>query len=179
MKYILFFLFFLCIATPSKAKDYEINYEESAITFSGTHAGNEFEGQFEDWTATVSFDEENLDQSTAIITIDTESAKTGNPMYDGTLPTKDWFDVKTYPTIKFTANQFEKTLLGFTVTGDLDVKGKTRQTSFEFDLQGISPKTVTATFPINRISYDIGTQSDPSAEWVSENIDVKVKFVTK
>ena len=172
------FLFLCLIPITGHAKPYDIDTNKSHIAFSGTHAGNEFNGEFEKWTAQIDFDENKLDTSTATIILYTGEAKTGNVMYDGTLPTQDWFDTNAYPTIIFIAKQFDKTDTGYAVTGELAVKGITKSITIDFDLSGNDVKTVTAQFPVDRLAYNIGVESDPNAEWVGQIITVDMTLVT-
>jgi hypothetical protein len=39
--------------------------------------------------------------------------------------------------------------------------------------------TMQASFPLNRLEYDIGKQSDPSADWVSEVIVIRIFMKAK
>jgi len=176
MKY-LFIIALLLYNFSVNAKLYEVDYDESTVAFSGIHAGNEFNGAFETWNADIQFDGESLGQSSLRVVFDTASAKTGNAMYDGTLPSKDWFDVKTYPEAVFESVSFKKNDDGYSVMGDLTIKDTTNPISFDFILEGHNPVIMTAEFPINRLDFDIGKGSDPSAEWVNENIIVNLQVV--
>lgn len=179
MKYFILSTLLCLLAVPALARQYTIDPAQSVIAFAGTHAGNPFEGKFNEWTAVIDFDDANLSKSTAIITLNTNSAKTGNAMYDGTLPTKDWFNADTYPTIVFSANTFEKTDTGYKATGDLTVKDITKKATFDFTMAGTDTKIVTAAFTINRQDYNIGMGSDATGEWVGLDVDVTVKIVAK
>lgn len=170
---------FLCfLPVIGHANNYEIDKDKSIIRFSGTHAGNPFQGQFNEWSAQIYFDDHDLKASTAQFIINTSSATTGNLMYDGTLPTADWFDTNTYPTLAFVASGFDKIDDQYTVTGDLTIKGITNPVTVNFDLSGDAIRTVTARFPIDRMAYGIGIDSDPDAEWVEQMIQVEINLVT-
>ncbi len=166
----------LLLSFPLMAAPYQINYEESTIEFSGTHAGDEFTGEFEKWNAEIDFDVNNTDNSSVIVTFDTASAKTGNAMYDGTLPAADWFDVKNYPEATFTSTSFAKNDDGYSVTGDLTIRDITHPITFDFELNGDAPTIMTAEFPINRLKFDIGKKSDGDAEWVGQTITMNLKI---
>lgn len=171
---LLFILALLLLPLSAIAAPYQIIKDKSTIKFSGTHAGNNFEGQFESWDADIVFDVDNLASSFANITIDMSAAKTGNAMYDGTLPSADWFDVNNHPTAIFKSTSFEEKNDGYVVTGDLILRGVTKPISFDFNLEGDSPVNMTASFPINRLDFNIGKESDGLAEWVSDAITLSL-----
>lgn len=173
MRLILFFAIFL---TPFHlmASPYEIIKEVSKISFSGTHADMEFHGEFQSWVAKIIFDKDDLSTSSVTVTIYMDSAKTGNAMYDGTLPSADWFDIANHPMATFQSAEFLKTHNGYKVTGDLTIRDITNSITFDFSLSEENSTIMTAEFPINRMDFDIGQESDPSAEWVSEIISLSL-----
>lgn len=174
----------LLLSFSAHAAEYTIDHTKSSIRFSGKHAGNNFTGTFDKWKAKIVFDPNNLAASHVEVTIDTSSAKTGNSMYDGTLPTADWFDVKTYPeasfvseTIKFiNDNRYQ-------VKGLLTLRGVPLSVDFVFTLNfapgkdGAGQATVTSSFILDRIAYGIGVKSDPKAEWVDRSIKLDLNVV--
>jgi polyisoprenoid-binding protein YceI len=177
MKYLLFVA--LLFSTSTMANTYEFNPDKSQVTFTATHAGNEFQGEFSEWSADINFDENDLGQSSVMVIFNTASAKTGNAMYDGTLPTADWFDVKNHPQATFQSTSFEKTDGQYKVTGDLTIKDVTKEIAFDFTLKGDTPIHMHAAFPINRLDFNIGKSSDGDAEWVSQDIQINLHIETR
>ncbi len=173
--YFIVFLFTLFLPITAVANSYSIDYDNSHISFTGTHADEEFTGKFEDWAATINFNEDDLENSTVTVTFQTESAKTGNAMYDGTLPHGDWFDIKNHPEATFKSQSFSKTDIGFQVTGILSIKDIAKEISFDFQLDGDNPTVMTASFPIHRLDFKIGAESDAAAAWVSEIIMIDIE----
>lgn len=172
MKLILALIALFFAPLSAMANPLTVAMDQSTITFAGKHAGNDFTGTFEKWTADIDFDANDLPKSTATVTIDLASAKTGNGMYDGTLPSADWFDVSNHPTATFTSTAFEKTDTGFRATGDFTIKGVTKPLTFDFTVSGDAPIHMTAQFPIHRLDYGIGQNSDPNVEWVDDIITI-------
>jgi polyisoprenoid-binding protein YceI len=167
-------LLFSLAAAPAQAADYVVDYKSSKIAFSGTHAGNAFNGTFGTWTALIRFDPADLAGSQITATFDTSTAKTGNSMYDGTLPQADWFDVKNHPQATFTSTAItgKEDGSGYTARGDLTLRGITKPVSFDFTIGDLAqtPVTAKASFAIDRLDFDIGKKSDAPAEWVSREI---------
>lgn len=50
----------IIFAVPAYAMDYKVDHAQSSIEFSGTHAGNDFNGEFESWNAQITFDPDNF-----------------------------------------------------------------------------------------------------------------------
>ena len=156
---------------------YQVDYEKSELKFSGTHAGNAFEGIFEDWKVIIDFDRENLVASSFAASFHTQSAKTGDILFDRTLPEDDWFFVKEYPEAFFETSSISKNQDGsFRVSGNLVIRAIGKPTVFDFVLDDENPTQITATasFIINRLDYEIGLKSDPQAEWVSRDIKIEI-----
>ena len=177
-------LFSVCVlmAFPAAAEEYFVDYYASEVSFAGQHAGKDFHGVFEDWTAEVKFDPAHLSDSHVTAEFNLASAKTGDKIYDGTLPQEDWFNVKATPQGTFVSTSFEKKDDHlYQVTGDLTLRGITHPVSFEFSLSDLStyPVEMTTTFPIDRLAYDIGKTSDPNEEWVNRNITLSVRLVAE
>lgn len=173
----------LALATaPVQAADYVVDYKNSKITFSGTHADNAFTGTFGTWKALIRFDPADLAGSQITATFDTNTARTGNSMYDGTLSQADWFDVKNHPQATFTSTTLtaKEDGSGYTATGDLTLRGITKPVSFDFTLGDLAqvPTTAKASFSIDRLDFDIGKKSDAPAEWVGREIVLTLDITT-
>lgn len=172
----------LLASTPVWAAPYDVDTTASRIGFGGTHAGNAFEGTFERWTAEIDFDAAVPEHSKLKAVIGLASAKTGNAMYDGTLPTADWFDVANTPQGVFESTSVQrKEREIYTVTGTLTIRGKSVPVSFDVTLPQAQLDTgavdTTFTLTLNRLDFGIGAKSDATAEWVSNPIDLKIRLV--
>lgn len=167
-------------SADARATDYAIDKAQSKIEFSGTHADKPFKGSFGEWTATIAFDPADLGASKIAATFNTASAKTGDAMYDGTLPQADWFHTKEFPEATFTSTAISAKEDGsYTATGDLTIRGITKPVSFDFTLSDLAQSPVTATGHIilNRLDFDLGKKSDGAAEWVSKDITIALHIV--
>ena len=170
---------FILLGGPLSAAEWTINPAKSEIRFSGTHLGNAFDGVFESWSADISFDAADPRIATVHVTIETATATTGNQLYDGTLETVDWFDVKRHPHAVFDANAFALSEAGgYVADGTLTIKGNPVPLSLQFALaieDGIA--TMTAHHIFDRTLLGLGSGSDPEAKWVSREIAVKLSLV--
>jgi len=178
---IIFFLLSF-YAIPSHAAIYKIDDSQSEVQFSGEHAGNIFNGKFEKWSGAIDFNPEKLDTSSVKFMFDLKSTKTGNTVYDGTLPQSDWFDIKNNPQAEFVSSKFSKNADGtYKIDGTLTLRGKSNPVSFDFQVSdlNVQPVTATASIPIDRLAFDIGLKSDAKAEWVSKMITIDLKIVAQ
>jgi polyisoprenoid-binding protein YceI len=89
-------------------------------------------GHFNNVQGKLDFDPDNPKNSTVEVTFDAAGIWTGEEMRDGHLAGADFLDVASYPKITFKADQVE--VMGphdFTFTGDLTIRGVTRQAKLE------------------------------------------------
>jgi cytochrome b561 len=85
---------------PTPAR-WRVDHALSAIEFGGDQGGQPFSGRFGRWSAEIVFDPDNLEASSAVVTIQTSSAADGVPQHDEALPGPEWFDVARFPTATF------------------------------------------------------------------------------
>jgi len=172
-KAVILILAMTVMSAPAMAKEYMVDYALSTISFSGTHTGNVFTGQFENWQADIHFDPENLEASNLIVVFNTASARTGNKMYDGTLPQADWLNSKHFPEARFQSKTIKRNDDGsYSAQGELEIRDIQQSIVINFKLSDLQsqPITATADVPLDRLAFDIGKKSDPKAEWVSREI---------
>ena len=94
-------------------------------------------GAFKNVHGSLTFDPANPRDSSVEVTIDAKGIWSGEPDRDAHLRNADFLDVEKYPKITFKGNQVE--LLGdhdYTVTGDLTIRGVTRQVTLNVTLLG-------------------------------------------
>lgn len=160
----------------ANAAPYKVDAGKSAIEFSGTYADKPFKGVFEKWDADINFDENALDGSKAVVTIDLTSARTGDKTYDTSLPKTDWLDSANTPTATFTTTAFRKTDKGFEADGLLNLRGVSAPVTLPFTLEKTADGAtkMTGSLTLKRLDYNIGKESDASAEWVGPDVTVTV-----
>jgi polyisoprenoid-binding protein YceI len=114
-------------AVHAQTAVWEIDSAHSHVGFSVRHMMvSNVKGEFKKFTVKVRT-ETDLTKSTVEATIDVASLTTGNEKRDGHLKSPDFFDAAKYPTITFKSKKIAKDGKGFKVTGDLTMKGKTRE----------------------------------------------------
>ena len=160
----------------AQAAEWNVDRGASAIRFSGTHAGREFNGRFGQWTARVRFDPANLKESRIIVVIDTSSATTGDRVQETTLVNPEWFDSANHRFANFRSTSISS--LGgnrYSARGLLEIKGKETPVTLPFtlDINGNRARGA-GTLTLDRIALGLGTKSDPKAQWVGKNIELSI-----
>jgi cytochrome b561 len=101
-----------------------VDYEKSAITFSGLHEGRKFEGVFDAWTADVAFYPEALATSQVHVSVDTRTARTGKKLYDDSLKSREWFNAPEFPQATVELGEFRQVAGGYEAAATLTLKGR-------------------------------------------------------
>lgn len=166
---------------PGTATAWTVDQAASSIQFSGTHSGAAFTGKFLKWEADIRFDPADLAGSTAIVTVDTASAQTGDATKDGALKGAEWFNPPQFPTARFEAAEFVS--LGgdrYEAKGNLRIKSVSVPVvlPFTFD-EATGEAVVTGKVDLDRTQLDLGMVSDANAGWVSKMIGVQIAVRAK
>jgi cytochrome b561 len=163
-------------AATGAASVWLVSRPASSISFSGTHAGNAFDGRFNSWRADIRFDPNDLGHSSANVTIDTGSAADGIALHDQTLPGAEWFDVAHHPTANFHTTAIHDRGAGrYEANGVLTIKGRALETELPFTLRIDGDRaTMDGSLTVSRAEANLGMGSDPDAEYVSHDIEVRV-----
>src|SRR5947209_5243325 len=114
---------------------WQIDPAHSAATFSVRHLMiSNVKGEFSKVTGAVNLDEQDITKSTVEVTIDVNTLNTREPDRDKHLRTADFFDVQNFPTMTFRSKRVEQAAAGkLRVTGDLTIRGVTREATFDVD----------------------------------------------
>lgn len=139
------------------AEAYAIDYSHSHVGFAVKHFGiSTVRGEFKDYSGDVMIDEADLANSSVSIEIEVASIDTENEKRDGHLKSADFFDAENHPKMTFESTKIEKTGEGeFLVTGDLTIRGTTREIQLPVTFGG--PLTAMGTV---RIGVEGGTTID-------------------
>ena len=146
-------------ANPGEAKVYAFGPENSKIGFKGAKITGSHLGGFNQFKGEIHASENLADASKVNVEIDLASVFTDAEKLTGHLKSPDFFDVEKFPKATFTSTSV-KPVDGeankYTVTGDLDLHGVTKQISFPAMIvtEGEMVKA-TSEFSINRKEFGI------------------------
>lgn len=152
---------------------------ESKLTFTATQNGAPVEGEFTTFTGTIFFDRNDMKDNKVNIEIDMKSLKTSYADLTQTLKTAEWLNIITFPSAKFTANQFQKvTNNQYIANGNLTVKDKTipiklnftEETTSNPDKVKVSGNTI-----LKRTAFSVGQGEWASTKEVKD--EVAINFV--
>src|SRR5690606_29273239 len=102
---------------------WQVKPDDSDIEFSGTQLGADFDGEFEKFTAEISFSPDDLAGSKVSVLIDIASANTENADRDSQIVSPDWFDAAQWPTAKFETKSITETAPGqYEAVADLTIR---------------------------------------------------------
>lgn len=163
------------VLETSVEANWAVDASASEIRFSGVHDGNEFTGIFENWSASIYWNEATLDKNSVQVTVETGSALTGNPLYDNTIDAAEWFDTSTFPAATVALSNFETTENGYIGQAALTLKDTTLTVPLTFTLSiDGDDALMTGTTSLSRDAFNLGQESDSGGDWVSLEIDVSV-----
>jgi polyisoprenoid-binding protein YceI len=175
-----FILPLLCLALSFNGLSQSFTPVDSAssITFKIKNLGFNTSGSIGGLAGVITFTPDNLAGCNFDITITTKTINTDMDMRDNHLSSEDYFDVKTYPQIRFesekiTPSNKKGTLFVF---GKLTMKGVTKEISFPFTAQPLNDGYLfNGTFSLNRRDFNVGGNSAT----LSDNLTITVKVMAK
>ena len=124
-------------AASNVSGDYVLDPAHTRIGFSARHAMvTKVRGQFDEFAGTAHVDAENPASSTVEVTIQAASVTTGQAQRDGHLKTPDFFDIESYPEIRFVSTDVQRDGTEWSITGDLTINAVTKPVTVLFEETG-------------------------------------------
>ncbi|HTO15903.1 MAG TPA: YceI family protein [Edaphocola sp.] len=130
-----------------------VNSKLSIIKFNVSKFGfSNVDGTFKGMSGTVIFNENNPSASSFNVCVDATTVLTDEDDRTEHLKQKDFFYVKKYPNICFKSTSIIKTANGYSVTGNLTIKGKTLPATIPFTYKN---NVFNGKFKVNRKKYNL------------------------
>lgn len=130
----------LARTTPTRfaqQASYSIDAMHAMINFEIKHLElSSVSGRFNKFSGKIKEDGTDLTKASVEFTAEIASIDTAVAARDNHLRTADFFDAAKYPTLTFKSTKVVKTDAGYTVTGDLTIKDKTKSISIPFKHYG-------------------------------------------
>lgn len=170
------------LSAEEQTGSYSFDKAHSSIGFRVKHMGLvEVPGYFRDFTGTVKYDGKDIAKSSVEFTAKIDSVDTGIAPRDKHLKTADFFEVEKYPEMTFKSTKVEKKGKNWMVTGDLTMKGVTKQISFPInvagfikDARGGTKMGATAETVINRRDFGVNYDSKLPDGTLAVSDEIKV-----
>lgn len=156
--------------------DWAVDYAASSLTFIGSEEGRRFEGAFQDFTAVIDFDPDDLAGSSIEVVVKTASASTGDSLRDSNLPGSEWFAVKEHPEATFFSTAIRAAGDGYEADGVLAIKDYEKPVTLSFTLD-IDGENAHAVGGVDLVRTDFGLGKN--ASWLEEEgvaVEVRVEF---
>ena len=172
MKALFVFITLLNFSFVSNAQQKPID-EKSEVSFTIKNFGLNTSGTLKGLKGSIKFDSSNPTASTFDVSVDVNTINTGIENRDNHLTKEEYFDVEKYPTITFASNGVKKDNEGYSVTGNLTIKGITQNISFPFKAENKDGGILlTGEFTINRKDFNVGGSSAVLGNSVNVNLKV-------
>jgi polyisoprenoid-binding protein YceI len=130
----------LASRASAAVETYVADPAHSSVNFTIRHFFTNVPGRFTKFNASITVDRDNLEKSSAEATIEIASVKTEAPDRDAHLQKPEFFDAAKFPTMTFKSKSWKKTGEDtFDVTGDLTIKGVTKEAVLKVKSLGFGP----------------------------------------
>lgn len=146
---------------------FEIDDTHSTVHFHVKHmSAGIFVGRFDAVSGTLDFNPEDPTQSSIEVTVQANSVSTNNDRLNGHIKSPDFLNAAQFPEITFKSTSIEKTGEDtYDVTGDLTIRGTTKQITAEVRHTGTSEirgKRIgfAAEFEVPRREFDVNYGKD-------------------
>lgn len=164
---------------------YQIDPKHSAAHFQVRHMTIAFvKGEFGNVTGTVNFDPASPDACSVDVSIEVASLYTRDAQRDGHMKSPDILDADANPSITFKSTKVAKAGAGYTVTGNLTLRGVTKEVTLNVssvsdevtDPWTLKRRGVTASAKISRGAFGMGWNMElPGVgAMVSDEVEVSI-----
>jgi polyisoprenoid-binding protein YceI len=169
------------LSAEEQTGTYNFDKAHSSIGFRVKHMGLvDVPGYFRDFSGTIKYDGKDVAKSSVEFTAKMTSVDTGVARRDEHLRKADFFEVEKYPDMSFKSTKVEKKGKDWMLTGDLTMRGVTKQISFPIMVAGFLKDErgtkigVTAETTVNRRDFGVnyGSNLPNGAAMLSDDVKV-------
>lgn len=156
-----------------------LNYERKIDTpYSIKFDTRSTSGTFTGLKGSVSFSPDDLPNSKITAEVDANTIETGNKTKNGHVKGEDWLNTAKFPLIKFTSSSFQKEAEGYSMKGNLELHGVTKEILIPFKYTESGNKGIfSGSFKINRSDYGV-KGSGMKASFVGEEVEIMFEVPT-
>lgn len=161
--------------TVQAVLNWVISAENAKVKFRLKAHGQELLGSISGAKGDISFDAAKPTEGSINCTVDIASIKTGIDKRDEHLQAKGWFDAAGSPVIRFASTKIEAAKEGYTTTGNITIKGVTKEISFPFTfVSGNDGGTFKGSFMVKRSDFGIGKTEGDIDDAVTIDLEIPV-----
>jgi len=177
----------LTISAWASASEWTVDKAHSSIGFTVSHMViSKVPGKFTDFDGAVTFDPAHPADGSVSFTIQAASISTDNEKRDSHLKSADFFDVEQYPEFTFVSTKVDPGDKNhYQITGDLTMRGVTREVTFDAVLNGVvddpwgnTKAGFSATTTINRQDFGVNWSKtlDTGGLVAGNDVDITVEL---
>ncbi|MDO9136787.1 MAG: YceI family protein [Lutibacter sp.] len=178
---------FSFVSQSAFAQDnFKVNVENSKLTWKGYKPTGDHTGTITLASGNIALKNNKLTGGSFVANMSTIKDNDGSAKLEGHLKNADFFDVTVFPTAKFDITKTEAKGAKIQVTGNMTIKGITKQITFPASL-AVNKDNVTLTsdtFQINRADFNVKYNSktffsDLKDKFINDDFDFQVTIVAK
>jgi len=189
-KLILFAMAFATFSFVSQSvvaqDNFKVTVENSKLTWKGYKPTGDHTGTISLASGNIAIKNNTLTGGRFVANMNTIKDNDGSAKLEGHLKSADFFEVTTFPTSKFEITKTEVKGAKIHVTGNMTIKGITKQITFPATL-AVNKDDVTLTsdtFQINRADFNVKYNSksffdDLKDKFINDDFDFQVTIVAK
>lgn len=152
---------------------YSLDPAKSKLEFTFNQAGAQSKGRFTKYEVTLTAPGGNVAGGRLDVTVDVNSLDTDDDERDGILRGEELFDVKKFPTARYTAEKLTQTASGFEASGKLTIRNVTRDLKVPLTFKpGAGGAQLSGKTSIERLEFGVGQGEWKSTEWVADEVGV-------
>jgi polyisoprenoid-binding protein YceI len=165
---------------------WNIDTAHSNVEFTARHlVVTKVRGHFGKWSGHIDIDPTDVTKSSAAATFEVDSIDTREAQRDGHLKSPDFLDAASHPTITFTSKKVEKDGSDLKVTGDLTIRGTTKEVTLAVESHGTNKDPwgntkalFAAKAHINRKDFGVNFNAvlEAGGVLVSEKIEIEIEI---
>ena len=174
----------LLFAMPATAGEWKLDPGHSGVMFETRHLFSTVRGQFNLFSANVSFDPKVPENSKIRFEVDVDSINTQNNKRDQHLRSKDFFNTSRFPKMSFVSKRIRPGKKGrYILEGQLTIKDVTRDVTLDLVFLGKAPNPFKPTqivggfesrFALNRLEFQVGNGRFFDMGVVDKDIDILI-----
>jgi polyisoprenoid-binding protein YceI len=182
--FMLITVFSINFLNAQQAHEWKLDKSHASVNFSINHFFSAVTGKFSDFDGSFYFDSNNPEGSNAEFTIKVASINTDDKKRDNHLQSKDFFDAKSYPEMKFVSSRIEKKSdKEFIAHGKLTIRDVTKEVALPFKVTGEMehPKKkgtiilgLLIDYKLDRTEYGVGTGSWAATAVVGDEVRISI-----
>lgn len=164
------------LATPAEATHWNVDYSKSKLGFTVLWSNEPFSATFRSWKADIDFDPNAPHLAHATVTVNLASEASDEPDFDDGLKGAEGFQISQFPVARFVTTAFAHEIgTEYVATGNLSLKGITRQIALPFSLT-ISGNTahMKGTAQVLRTDFAVGLGPWAAPSPVSHDVTVTI-----